>query len=61
MLNVFRGTFEQLLEKLRETFWKISSKFWKALVLIPLLIIIIIIISIDIDVEVVEGAIQLDY
>ena len=27
----FLATFEQLFEKLRDTFWKISSNLWKAL------------------------------
>ena len=51
-LIVFRVTFEQRFEKLRETFWKNSSDLWKALVLLPfpllfLLIVIIIIINYD--------------
>ena len=53
-LIVFRATFEQRFEKLRETFWKNSSDLWKALVLLPflllfllLLIVIIIIINYD--------------
>ncbi len=28
---IFASTFEQLFEKLRATFWEISSNFWKAL------------------------------
>ena len=31
LLIVFLATFEQLFEKLRDTFWKISSNLWKAL------------------------------
>ena len=53
-LIVFRETFEQRFEKLRETFWKNSSDLWKALVLLPfpllfllLLIVIITIINYD--------------
>ena len=30
-LFFFLATFEQLFEKLRDTFWKISSNLWKAL------------------------------
>ena len=30
---MFWATFEQLLKKLRETFWKISSNLWKALII----------------------------
>ena len=54
-LIVFRETFEQRFEKLRETFWKNSSDLWKALVLLPfpllflLLLIVIIIIIINYD------------
>ncbi len=29
---IFGATFEQLFEKLRATFWEISSNLWKALV-----------------------------
>ena len=54
-LIVFRATFEQRFEKLRETFWKNSSDLWKALVLLPfpllfLLLLIVIIIIINYDV-----------
>ena len=32
LLIVFLANFEQIFFKLRETFWKISSKLWKALI-----------------------------